>query len=84
MDEPGAAVDGLAARPPPRDCCRVDQAPGQMLRLQTMSDQRLQVGMPLWENAQMQANTMYLTQSVPFSDLFRPLQHHKKRKEQMI
>lgn len=44
VDEPGAPVDGLASCPPPCGRCRVHQAPGQMLRLQTVSHQRLQVG----------------------------------------
>lgn len=45
MDEPGAPVDGLAACPSPRDCRRVDKAPGQVLHLQTVSHQGLQVVM---------------------------------------
>lgn len=47
VDEPRAPVDGLASCPPPCDCRRVNEAPGQMLRLQTVSHQGLQVSMPV-------------------------------------
>lgn len=43
VDEFGTSVHGLASCPPPRDCRRVDQTSGKMLRLQTVSHQRLQV-----------------------------------------
>lgn len=45
VDEPGAPVDGLAARPPPGDRSRIHKTPGQMLHLQTVSHQGLQVDM---------------------------------------
>ena len=60
VDEPGAPVDGLAACPPPCDCCRVDKAPGQMLRLQTVSHQGLQVGMPVQVNWHIDTCRYYL------------------------